>query len=174
MCACPSAFAGTTERMVQMTLPKSLSRTPPSTITATTIVSSLLSVQTSGAGFTDLTAEIAKFVREAGAREGVVTLFIRHTSASLTIQENADPTVLDDLLTALNRAAPENAGWSHDTEGPDDMPAHIKTMLTATSLQVPVLRGAPALGTWQAIYLIEHRARPHRREIVLQFIGATD
>jgi secondary thiamine-phosphate synthase enzyme len=156
-----------------MTSPKSLSRTSPSTVTTATIVSSLLSVQTSGAGFTDLTAEVAKFVREAGAREGAVTLFIRHTSASLTIQENADPTVLDDLSTALNRAAPENAGWRHDTEGPDDMPAHIKTMFTATSLQVPVLRGDLALGTWQAIYLIEHRARPHRREIVLQFVGLT-
>jgi secondary thiamine-phosphate synthase enzyme len=152
---------------------KSLSRTAPSTVTVTTIVSSQLSVQTPGAGFTDLTAEIATFVREAGAREGLVTLFIRHTSASLTIQENADPTVLADLATALNRAAPENAGWRHDTEGPDDMPAHIKTMLTATSLQVPVLGGALALGTWQAIYLIEHRARPHRREIVLQFIGGS-
>src|SRR6266545_3264912 len=157
-----------------MTAPKSLSRTPPSSVTATTIVSSRLTVQTSGAGFTDLTAEIAKFVRDAGAHEGAVTLFIRHTSASLTIQENADPTVLDDLTTALNRAAPENAGWRHDTEGPDDMPAHIKTMLTATSLQVPVLRGALALGTWQAIYPIEHRARPHRREVVLQFAGMTD
>ena len=103
-----------------------------------------------------------------------MTLFIRHTSASLTIQENADPTVLVDLTTALNRLAPENAGWRHDTEGPDDMPAHIKTMLTATSLHVPVLRGALALGTWQAIYLVEHRARPHRREVVLQFIGTTD
>ena len=112
-------------------------------------------------------------MRDAGAREGAVTLFIRHTSASLTIQENADPTVLVDLMTALDRLAPENAGWSHDTEGPDDMPAHIKTMLTATSLQVPVLKGELALGTWQAIYLIEHRARPHRREVVLQFIGAT-
>jgi secondary thiamine-phosphate synthase enzyme len=152
---------------------KSLSRTPPSAV-ATTIVSSQLAVQTAGAGFTDLTAEVAKFVREAGAREGAVTLFIRHTSASLTIQENADPAVLDDLAMALKRAAPENAGWRHDTEGPDDMPAHVKTMLTATSLQVPVLHGALALGTWQAIYLIEHRARPHRREIVLQFIGSVD
>jgi secondary thiamine-phosphate synthase enzyme len=157
-----------------MTLPKSLSRTTPSAVTASTIVSSLLTVQTSGAGFTDLTAEVAKFVRDARAREGAVTLFIRHTSASLTIQENADPTVLVDLTTALNRLAPENAGWRHDTEGPDDMPAHIKTMLTATSLHVPVLQGAPALGTWQAIYLVEHRARPHRREIVLQFVGKTD
>ena len=157
-----------------MTSPKSLSRTPASSVTAASIVSSLLTVQTSGAGFTDLTAEVAKFVADARAREGAVTLFIRHTSASLTIQENADPTVLVDLTTALDRLAPENAGWRHDTEGPDDMPAHIKTMLTATSLHVPVLRSALALGTWQAVYLVEHRARPHRREVVLQFIGATD
>ena len=143
----------------------------PTTVAANTIVSSLLTVQTQAAGFTDLTAEVAKFVRDAGAREGAVTLFIRHTSASLTIQENADPSVLDDLMTALDRAAPENAGWTHDTEGPDDMPAHIKTMLTSTSLHVPVLRGALALGTWQAIYLVEHRTHPHRREVVLQFIG---
>jgi secondary thiamine-phosphate synthase enzyme len=155
-----------------MTSHKSLSRTPPSRVSASSIVSSLLNVQTSGRGFVDLTGEIAKFVEAAGAREGVVTLFIRHTSASLTIQENADPTVLDDLATALDRLAPENAGWSHDTEGPDDMPAHAKTMLTATSLQIPVLGSELALGTWQAIYLLEHRARPHRREIVLQFIGA--
>ena len=151
---------------------KSLSRSPPSTVSATTIVTSRLTVQTPGRGFVDLTAEIKKFVADAHAREGVVTLFIRHTSASLTIQENADPAVLDDLMTALNLAAPENAGWRHDTEGPDDMPAHIKTMLTATSLQIPVLQGALALGTWQAIYLIEHRSRSHRREIVLQFIGS--
>jgi secondary thiamine-phosphate synthase enzyme len=157
-----------------MPAPKSVSRTPPSTVKVSTIVSSLLTVQTSGVGFTDLTSEVAKFLREAAAREGTVTLFIRHTSASLTIQENADPNVLVDLTTALNRLAPENAGWRHDTEGPDDMPAHIKTMLTATSLQVPVLQGALALGTWQAIYLVEHRARPHRREIVLQFAGSVD
>jgi secondary thiamine-phosphate synthase enzyme len=156
-----------------MTASKSLSRSPPSIIRATTIVSSLLTVQTPGRGFTDLTADVAKFVREAGAKEGAVTLFIRHTSASLTIQENADPTVLLDLTTALDRLAPENAGWRHDTEGPDDMPAHIKTMLTATSLHLPVLESELALGTWQAIYLIEHRARAHRREIVLQFVGGT-
>ena len=102
-----------------------------------------------------------------------MTLFIRHTSASLTIQENADPSVLEDLMTALDRLAPENAGWTHDTEGPDDMPAHVKTMLTAASLQIPVLNGKLALGTWQAVYLIEHRSRPHRREIVLQFMGST-
>jgi len=154
-----------------MTSPKSLSRSPSSTVSATTLVSSLLTVQTSGRGFTDLTAEIAKFVKDARAKEGAVTLFIRHTSASLTIQENADPSVLEDLTTALDRLAPEDAGWRHDTEGPDDMPAHVKTMLTATSLHIPVLRGELALGTWQAVYLIEHRTRPHRREIVLQFAG---
>lgn len=151
----------------------SLSRSTPSTVTATSIVSSLLTVPTRGAGFTDVTAEVAKFLREARAREGAVTAFVRHTSASLTIQENADPSVLRDLATALNRLAPENAGWVHDTEGSDDMPAHVKTMLTATSLQVPVLDARMALGTWQGIYLIEHRARPHLREIVLQFVGAT-
>jgi secondary thiamine-phosphate synthase enzyme len=156
-----------------MTSPKSLSRTSPSTVAAATIVSSVLTVPTRGAGFTDLTAETLKFIHEAGAREGAVTLFIRHTSASLTIQENADPSVLDDLATALARLAPDNAGWTHDAEGPDDMPAHVKTMLTSTSLHIPVLDGRLALGTWQAIYLIEHRRSPHRREIVLQFIGAT-
>jgi secondary thiamine-phosphate synthase enzyme len=145
----------------------------PSSVPANSIVSSLLTVQTRGAGFVDLGNDVAKFVREARAREGAVTLFIRHTSASLTIQENADPTVLADLTTALGRLAPESAGWRHDTEGPDDMPAHIKAMLTATSLHIPVLAGELALGTWQGIYLIEHRARPHRREIVLQFAGAT-
>ena len=157
-----------------MTSPKSLSRSPLSTASANAIVSSLLTVQTSGRGFVDLTAEIARFVRDAGAFEGMVTLFIRHTSASLTIQENADPSVLGDLTTALDRLAPESAGWRHDTEGPDDMPAHVKTMLTATSLQIPVMKGELVLGTWQAIYLIEHRLRPHRREIALQFVGASE
>jgi secondary thiamine-phosphate synthase enzyme len=142
-------------------------------VNITNVVSSLLAVQTSGRSFVDLTSEIAEFVKDAGAIEGMVTLFIRHTSASLAIQENADPSVLEDLTTALDRLAPEDAGWSHDTEGPDDMPAHVKTMLTTTSLQVPVLNARLMLGTWQAIYLIEHRTRPHAREIVLQFIGAT-
>lgn len=155
-----------------MTSAKSITRSAPSSVQATTIASSLLTVQTPGRGFTDLTAEAAKFVAEAGARDGALTLFVRHTSASLTIQENADPSVLVDLTTALSRLAPENAGWTHDAEGPDDMPAHLKTMLTQTSLHVPVLSGKLALGTWQAIYLIEHRARPHRREVVLQFLGS--
>lgn len=155
-----------------MNRPHSVSRSALSSVSANTIASSLLTVETRGVGFLDITREVAAFLREAGAHEGTVTLFIRHTSASLTIQENADPSVLKDLTTALNRLAPENAGWVHDTEGPDDMPAHIKTMLTSVSLQIPVLNGAMALGTWQGIYVAEHRARPHRREIVLQFAGS--
>lgn len=156
-----------------MTSARSLTRSAPSTVHATTITSSSLTVQTPGRGFIDLTREARAFITDAGAGDGALTLFVRHTSASLTIQENADPSVLVDLTTALSRLAPENAPWTHDTEGPDDMPAHVKTMLTATSLQVPVLGGTLALGTWQAIYLIEHRSRPHRREIVLQFIGSS-
>ena len=98
--------------------------------------------------------------------------YLRHTSASLVIQENADPDVQTDLVTALDRLAPANAGWVHDTEGPDDMPAHVKAMLNGISLHVPVIGGKLALGTWQGIYLAEHRARPHRREVLLQFIGS--
>jgi secondary thiamine-phosphate synthase enzyme len=157
-----------------MSPPTVSSLSAPSSVSASTVVSASLAVDTRGTGFTDVTREAAKFLREAAAREGQLTLFIRHTSASLTIQENADPSVLIDLTTALKRLAPENAGWVHDTEGPDDMPAHIKTMLTATSLHIPVLDGEMALGTWQGIYVIEHRARPHRRDMVLQFIGSTD
>ena len=155
-----------------MSLSGSISRGNASVVAVTNIVTSQLVVQTRGRGFVDLSSEVAKFVRETNAKEGVVTLFIRHTSASLTIQENADPSVLADLQAALARLAPENAGWMHKTEGPDDMPAHIKTMLTSASLQVPVLNGEMVLGSWQAIYLIEHRARAHRREVVMQFIGA--
>jgi secondary thiamine-phosphate synthase enzyme len=150
-----------------------VSRTAPSSVAATTIVTSQLEVQTRGKGFLDLTHEIEKFLREVNAKEGAVTLFIRHTSASLTIQENADPAVLTDLETALSRLAPENAGWTHNAEGADDMPGHVRTMLTSVSLHIPVVNGEMVLGTWQAIYLIEHRARPHRREVVVQFIGAT-
>ncbi len=151
---------------------RQISRSRPSVANVGSIVSARLTVQTRGKGFVDLTAEVAKFAREANAGEGAVTLFIRHTSASLTIQENADPSVLADLKTALSRLAPEDFAWTHDTEGPDDMPAHIKTMLTGTSLQIPVIDGELALGTWQAIYLVEHRSRPHAREVVLQFLGA--
>ena len=156
-----------------MPLPSKFSRAALATVRADTLVTSLLTIQTRGAGFTDLTAEVVAFAEEAHARAGAVTLFVRHTSASLTIQENADPSVLADLMMALDRIAPEGAGWTHDAEGRDDMPAHVKTMLTATSLHIPVLNGGLALGTWQAIYLIEHRARAHRREIVLQFVGTT-
>jgi secondary thiamine-phosphate synthase enzyme len=168
----PAPFAWATTEWLFMTSSRSLSRAPISLVGATVIASSLLTVQTSGRGFVDLTSEIANFVKDAGAIEGVVTLFIRHTSASLTIQENADPSVLRDLSSALDRLAPEDARWSHDTEGPDDMPAHVKTMLTSISLQVPVLNAKLMWGTWQAIYLIEHRLSPHRREIVLQFFGS--
>jgi secondary thiamine-phosphate synthase enzyme len=168
----PPAFAETTGRLF-MTSSKSISRAAPSAVSVSAIVSSLLTVQTTGRGFVDLTADIAQFVDEAGAVDGQVMLFIRHTSASLAIQENADSTVLKDLTTALDRLAPEDFGWSHETEGPDDMPAHVKTMLTATSLQIPVMKKTLMLGTWQAIYLIEHRRRPHRREVVVQFVGKT-
>jgi secondary thiamine-phosphate synthase enzyme len=130
-----------------------------------------LSIDTRGAGIVEFTREAADFLLEAGAGEGVLTAYLRHTSASLTIQENADPDVKHDLMTALARLAPEDAGWVHDTEGPDDMPAHIKAMLTGISLQVPVTEGHMMLGTWQGLYLVEHRRRPHSREIVLQFLG---
>jgi secondary thiamine-phosphate synthase enzyme len=144
----------------------------PSVVTPIdTAVTSILTIESSGEGFVDFSDEVRTFVAEAGLRAGMVTLFVRHTSASLTIQENADPDVLTDLSTALHRLAPRDGGWIHDAEGPDDMPAHIRTMLTATSLQVPVIDGRLALGTWQGIYLIEHRARPHRREIVMQAVG---
>jgi secondary thiamine-phosphate synthase enzyme len=101
----------------------------------------------------------------------LLTLFIRHTSASLTIQENADPDVLRDLLDALEGLAPRDVAYAHDVEGPDDMPAHITSMLTSTSLSVPVSAGRMVLGTWQALYLIEHRDAPHSREVVLHYVG---
>lgn len=134
--------------------------------------SAVLAVGPNGPGFTDLTAHIVAWIERIGAGDGLLTVFLRHTSASLTIQENADPDVLRDLGDALGHLAPENAGWRHVSEGPDDMPSHIKAALTDTSLTLPVLGGAVPLGTWQAIYLIEHRARPHQREIVLHFLGS--
>jgi secondary thiamine-phosphate synthase enzyme len=141
--------------------------TPQALLTAT------LTVETHGPGFTDITRDTVAFLRECRAAYGALTVFLRHTSASLTIQENADPDVQVDLVTALDRLAPQDAGWVHDTEGPDDMPAHIKAVLTGVSLHIPVQGGTPMLGTWQGIYLIEHRRAPHRREIVLQFVGQT-
>lgn len=154
-----------------MSFARSVTRSAPVIATIDKVASSVLSVHTTDAGFVDMTRDVAKFLAEIGARDGALTLFIRHTSASLTIQENADPSVLVDLMTILDRLAPQDFGWTHDTEGPDDMPAHVRTMLTATSLHVPVMAGRMALGTWQAIYLIEHRARPHAREVVVQFVG---
>jgi secondary thiamine-phosphate synthase enzyme len=136
-----------------------------------TVATASLNVATSGEGFVDITREAARFLARIEARDGVLLLFIRHTSASLVIQENADPDVQVDLVTALDRVAPADAGWVHDTEGPDDMPAHIKSMLNGVSLHVPVSNGTMALGTWQGIYVAEHRARPHRREVVMQFLG---
>jgi secondary thiamine-phosphate synthase enzyme len=136
-----------------------------------TIATAVLAVETHGPGFTEITGDAARFLAEARAGDGTLFAFVRHTSASLVIQENADPDVRTDLSTALERLAPADAGWVHDIEGPDDMPAHVKTMLTGVSLHVPVTGGRLGLGTWQGLYLVEHRARPHRREIILQFIG---
>lgn len=139
---------------------------------APSIATATLTIDTPGVGFTEFTSKARAFAAEAGARDGVLLVFLRHTSASLTIQENADPDVLTDLTGALDRLAPEGGQWMHDTEGPDDMPAHVKAMLTGISLHVPVIGGALALGTWQGLYLVEHRRRPHRREVILQFLGS--
>lgn len=131
-----------------------------------------LQIETDGVGFIEITREVRRFLQEADGGDGVLLLYLRHTSASLTIQENADPDVQADLVTALDRLAPEDASWVHDAEGPDDMPAHVKAMLNGVSLHVPVTNGSLALGTWQGIYLVEHRRVSHRRELVLQFIGS--
>ena len=135
------------------------------------IATAKILVETRGEGFTDITSDVARFIAGANAKDGALLLFMRHTSASLVIQENADPDVRTDLTSALDRLAPADAGWIHDVEGPDDMPAHVKTMITGVSLNVPVIDGKLALGTWQGVYVAEHRARPHRREIILQFTG---
>jgi secondary thiamine-phosphate synthase enzyme len=130
-----------------------------------------LTVRTGGQGFTEIGAQVKEWLEEIGARQGLLTVFIAHTSASLTIQENADPDVRHDLEAALRRLAPEGGPYRHNSEGPDDMPAHIKAMLTSVSLSIPVIDGRTALGTWQGIYVIEHRARPHQRKLELHFIG---
>jgi len=136
------------------------------------LASAELAVETKGEGFTEITREVVRFVEQSGAGEGVLLLYLRHTSASLVIQENADPDVQTDLVAALRRLAPDDGPWVHTVEGPDDMPAHVKSMLTGVSLHVPVHGGALALGTWQGIYLVEHRRQPHRRALLLQFIGS--
>jgi secondary thiamine-phosphate synthase enzyme len=139
---------------------------------ADSIATAYLSVETSGEGFFEITAEVTRFLKQIGARDGAILIYLRHTSASLVIQENADPDVRRDLGTALRRLAPANAGWVHDVEGPDDMPGHVKSMLNGVSLQVPVSDGDLALGAWQGIYVAEHRTSPHQRELVLQFCGS--
>jgi secondary thiamine-phosphate synthase enzyme len=125
-------------------------------------------VRTPGQGLHEVTQQVAALVRQAGVADGLCTLFIRHTSASLVIQENADPTAKRDLERWLNRLVPEgDPFYQHDTEGPDDMPAHIKAALTATSLAIPVVQGKLGLGTWQGIYLWEHRRRGGERELLV-------
>ncbi len=134
--------------------------------------STRLEIATRGPGLYEFTRELTHFVAGNGVRDGLVTAFCRHTSASLLIQENADDDVKTDLIGFFRRLAPEGMDWIvHRTEGPDDMPAHIKAALTQSSIGIPVLDGAPVLGTWQGIYLLEHRTRPHRRSIVLYLIG---
>jgi len=124
-------------------------------------------------GLYDITHKVAECVRSSGINEGLVTLFIRHTSASLLIQENADPSVQRDLENWLNRLAPEGDPlYTHTTEGPDDMPGHIKSMLTATSLSIPLQDGAMLLGTWQGIYLWEHRHRRDGREVIVSVLAS--
>jgi secondary thiamine-phosphate synthase enzyme len=132
----------------------------------------VLSIDTKGPGLYEFTARAARFVAEAGVETGLLTLFVRHTSCSLLVQENADPDVRRDLDQFFRRLVPPSDDPSmrwvvHTAEGPDDMPAHIKAALTAVSLSIPVTAGRLALGAWQGIYLFEHRERPHRREVVL-------
>lgn len=136
----------------------------------------ILTISTRGAGLHEFTREAARFLRQAEGQDGVLTLFVRHTSCSLTIQENADPDVCADLEEFFRRLVPDgndpSMGWlRHHAEGPDDMPAHIKSALTQVSLTVPVQQGRMMLGTWQGLFLFEHRRRPHERQVVMQFLG---
>ncbi|MDB5930965.1 MAG: hypothetical protein JWR60_2672 [Polaromonas sp.] len=131
-----------------------------------------LTLQTPGRGLIEVTAEIRRRVAQSGVRQGLLTLFVRHTSASLLIQENADPDVRDDLERFFARLVRDgDALFRHRAEGPDDMPAHVRSALTATQLSIPIIGGALALGTWQGIYLWEHRLRSHAREIALHVLG---
>ena len=135
-------------------------------------VNGRLVVETEGQGFIEITEALSRWVFGTGVLNGLLTIFCRHTSASLLIQENADPDVRRDLLTALARLAPREAAYVHSTEGPDDMPAHIRTMLSGVALSIPVVEGQMVLGTWQGIYLVEHRDRPHSRDLIVHLIGA--
>ncbi len=136
-----------------------------------TVVQGLLRFETAGKGLTDITSEVSLWLAQSRLIKGVLTLFCRHTSAGLLISENASAAVQRDLLHWFDRLAPEAAGYEHDDEGPDDMPAHIKAMLTGSALSVPFSGNRMLLGTWQGIFLAEHRARGHRREVVVTGIG---
>lgn len=133
--------------------------------------STRLTVSTRGKGLYDFTAAVRQWVGAQEIQSGLLTLFVQHTSASLIIQENADPDVVLDLKDFFERLVPETIRFRHTIEGPDDMPAHIRAALTAASLSIPVLAGQPALGTWQGIYLFEHRSSPNRRSVVLHILG---
>lgn len=133
--------------------------------------STILSFATPGRGFTDITRPMAAWLEDRAVAEGLLTLLCRHTSASLLIQENAAREVRTDLAAWLDRLAPEGGLYAHDDEGPDDMPAHLKATLTGVNLQIPVIGGRMALGTWQGIYLAEHRRMPHRRQVAVHLIG---
>jgi secondary thiamine-phosphate synthase enzyme len=131
----------------------------------------ILSFATPGQGFTEITGEVSRWVATIGVREGLASLLCRHTSASLLIQENAAREVRGDLARWLERLAPEGGHYAHDDEGPDDMPAHLRATLTGVTLSIPVIGGRLALGTWQGIYLAEHRRAPHRREVAMHLLG---
>ena len=133
--------------------------------------STILTIETTRQGLVDVTDQIARWVRDQSLTEGLLTVFCRHTSASLLIQENAAPEVRTDLEAYFARIAPESREYEHDDEGPDDMPAHLRTALTQVQLSIPLIDGRLALGTWQGIYLFEHRRRPHRRTLALHLIG---
>lgn len=130
-----------------------------------------LIVSSPGQGLHEFTRDVTGWVASTGVDQGLLTLFIRHTSASLLIQENASPAARRDMERYLARIAPESRDYEHDDEGPDDMPAHLRSALTATSLSIPVANGRPVLGTWQGIYLFEHRRASHRRQVALHLIG---
>lgn len=135
--------------------------------------SDILPIQTAGRGLVEITRPVSAWLAAKPVTTGLLTLFCRHTSASLLIQENAAPAVRGDLEAFFDQLAPEAPGrYRHDDEGPDDMPAHIRTALTGVNLSIPVIGGRAALGTWQGIYLFEHRRRPHHREVALHLIGA--
>ena len=130
-----------------------------------------LEMATRGQALYEFTSAVSEWIARQDMQTGLLTLFCRHTSASLLIQENADPTVKSDLRAYFSRIAPEDGPYDHNDEGPDDMPAHLKTALTQVQLSIPVVRGRMVLGTWQGIYLFEHRTHPHRRSIVVHLIG---